>query len=96
MTLDIRETGNAGNGRHERAIRQDVVHPGAARRADQCGAETFPVGGRGADAAAGHVLLRIIPNTVVVAFATGEILQVLLLAGPFGLGQSRLGQSRLG
>ncbi|MFL5251735.1 MAG: C4-dicarboxylate transporter DctA [Rhodopila sp.] len=39
-------------------------------------------------------LLNIIPNTVVDAFAKGEILQVLLFAILFGLGLSRLGQER--
>ena len=37
-------------------------------------------------------LLNIIPNTVVDAFAKGEILQVLLFAILFGLGLSRLGE----
>jgi aerobic C4-dicarboxylate transport protein len=37
-------------------------------------------------------LLNIIPNTVVDAFAKGEILQVLLFAVLFGLGLSRLGE----
>ncbi len=37
-------------------------------------------------------LLNIIPNTVVDAFARGEILQVLLFAVLFGLGLSRLGE----
>src|SRR6201986_880852 len=36
-------------------------------------------------------LLHIIPNTVVDAFAKGEILQVLLFAVLFGLGLSRMG-----
>jgi aerobic C4-dicarboxylate transport protein len=36
-------------------------------------------------------LLNIIPNTVVDAFAKGEILQVLLFAVLFGLGLSRMG-----
>jgi aerobic C4-dicarboxylate transport protein len=36
-------------------------------------------------------LLNIIPNTVVDAFAKGEILQVLLFAALFGLGLSRMG-----
>ena len=39
-------------------------------------------------------LLNIIPNTVVDAFAKGEILQVLLFAILFGLGLSRLGNQR--
>ncbi len=39
-------------------------------------------------------LLNIIPNTVVDAFAKGEILQVLLFAVLFGLGLSRLGAER--
>lgn len=39
-------------------------------------------------------LLNIIPNTVVDAFAKGEILQVLLFAVLFGLGLSRLGNER--
>jgi aerobic C4-dicarboxylate transport protein len=37
-------------------------------------------------------LMNIIPNTVVDAFAKGEILQVLLFAILFGLGLSRLGE----
>ena len=37
-------------------------------------------------------LMNIIPNTVVDAFAKGEILQVLLFAVLFGLGLSRLGE----
>lgn len=37
-------------------------------------------------------LLNIIPNTVVDAFAKGEILQVLLFAILFGLGLSRMGE----
>ena len=37
-------------------------------------------------------LLNIIPNTVVDAFAKGEILQVLLFAVLFGLGLSRMGE----
>jgi len=36
-------------------------------------------------------LLNIIPNTIVDAFAKGEILQVLLFAVLFGLGLSRMG-----
>ena len=39
-------------------------------------------------------LLNIIPNTVVDAFAKGEILQVLLFAVLFGLGLARLGGER--
>src|SRR3954471_23065113 len=39
-------------------------------------------------------LLNIIPNTVVDAFAKGEILQVLLFAILFGLGLSRMGNER--
>jgi aerobic C4-dicarboxylate transport protein len=38
-------------------------------------------------------LLNIIPNTVVDAFAKGEILQVLLFAVLFGLGLSRMGDT---
>jgi aerobic C4-dicarboxylate transport protein len=38
-------------------------------------------------------LLNIIPNTVIDAFARGEILQVLLFAVLFGLGLSRLGEN---
>jgi aerobic C4-dicarboxylate transport protein len=37
-------------------------------------------------------LLNIIPNTVIDAFAKGEILQVLLFAVMFGLGLSRMGE----
>ena len=37
-------------------------------------------------------LLNIIPNTVIDAFAKGEILQVLLFAVLFGLGLSRMGE----
>jgi len=37
-------------------------------------------------------LMNIIPNTVVDAFAKGEILQVLLFAVLFGLGLSRMGE----
>ncbi|MFO1025183.1 MAG: C4-dicarboxylate transporter DctA [Acetobacteraceae bacterium] len=39
-------------------------------------------------------LLNIIPNTVIDAFAKGEILQVLLFAVLFGLGLSRMGNER--
>jgi aerobic C4-dicarboxylate transport protein len=37
-------------------------------------------------------LLNVIPNTVMDAFAKGEILQVLLFAVLFGLGLSRMGE----
>ena len=72
-----------------------VVQPG--RRAEHRSRDLGQQGGRALRqrAASGrHVdfLLNIIPNTVVDAFAKGEILQVLLFAVLFGLGLSRLGE----
>src|SRR3978361_1039589 len=71
-----------------------VFQPGAGLNIDPSTLDSKAVA-RYADAPHQDVttfLLNIIPNTVVDAFAKGEILQVLLFAVLFGLGLSRLGE----
>jgi aerobic C4-dicarboxylate transport protein len=72
-----------------------VIRPGAGLHVDPATLDKSAVA-RYANAP--HVgvtdfLLNIIPNTVVDAFARGEILQVLLFAVLFGFGLSRLGEN---
>jgi aerobic C4-dicarboxylate transport protein len=71
-----------------------VIRPGAGLNVDVASLDPKAVA-RYVDAP--HVgvsdfLMNIIPNTVVDAFAKGEILQVLLFAVLFGLGLSRMGE----
>jgi aerobic C4-dicarboxylate transport protein len=71
-----------------------VLQPGAGLSIDPATLDSKAVA-RYADAPHQDVtafLLNIIPNTVVDAFAKGEILQVLLFAVLFGLGLSRMGE----
>jgi aerobic C4-dicarboxylate transport protein len=71
-----------------------VLQPGAGLNIDPATLDGKAVA-RYADAPHQDVvtfLLNVIPNTVVDAFAKGEILQVLLFAVLFGLGLSRLGE----
>jgi aerobic C4-dicarboxylate transport protein len=71
-----------------------VFQPGAGLNIDPSTLDSKAVA-RYADAPHQDVttfLLNIIPNTVVDAFAKGEILQVLLFAVLFGLGLSRMGE----
>src|SRR5207237_10313515 len=72
----------------------NVVQPGAGMNIDPA---TLDTKGIAAYAKPGQLqsttdfLLNIIPNTVVDAFAKGEILQVLLFAVLFGFGLHRFG-----
>ncbi|KUM44131.1 dicarboxylate/amino acid:cation symporter [Pseudomonas sp. EpS/L25] len=74
----------------------NVVQPGAGMNVD---VSTLDTKGIAAYAAAGEkqstidFLLNIIPSTVVNAFATGEILQVLFFAVLFGYALHRLGET---
>lgn len=72
-----------------------VIRPGDGLHVDPTSLDKSAVA-RYADAPHQGVtdfLLNIIPNTVIDAFARGEILQVLLFAVLFGLGLSRLGEN---
>lgn len=74
----------------------NVVQPGAGMNVD---VSTLDTKGIAAYAAAGEkqstidFLMNIIPSTVVNAFATGEILQVLFFAVLFGYALHRLGET---
>ncbi|SEP27712.1 dicarboxylate/amino acid:cation symporter [Pseudomonas sp. Snoq117.2] len=74
----------------------NVVQPGAGMNVD---VSTLDTKGVAAYAAAGEkqstidFLMNIIPSTVVNAFATGEILQVLFFAVLFGYALHRLGET---
>ncbi|KTS97127.1 C4-dicarboxylate transporter [Pseudomonas oryzihabitans] len=74
----------------------NIVQPGAGMNVD---VSTLDTKGIAAYAAAGEkqstidFLLNIIPSTVVNAFATGEILQVLFFAVLFGYALHRLGET---
>ncbi len=75
-----------------------VVQPGTGLNIDPATLDRKAIA-RYADAPHQDVtgfLLNIIPNTVVDAFARGEILQVLLFAVLFGLGLSRMGEQGKG
>ncbi|MBN8873626.1 MAG: dicarboxylate/amino acid:cation symporter [Rhodospirillales bacterium] len=72
-----------------------VIRPGAGLNVDPATLDKSAVA-RYANAphqGVADFLLNIIPNTVVDAFARGEILQVLLFAVLFGLGLSRMGKN---
>ncbi len=73
-----------------------VIQPGAGFNADVTKLDTKALAAYTTQAAKGHstvdFLLNIIPNSVVDAFAKGDILQVLLFAILFGFALSALGQ----
>jgi aerobic C4-dicarboxylate transport protein len=72
----------------------NVARPGAGMNVDIKTLDTKSVSaytGQGKMQGIVEILLNIIPNTFVDAFAKGEILQVLLLAVLFGIALQRLG-----
>jgi aerobic C4-dicarboxylate transport protein len=74
----------------------NVVQPGAGMNVDIKTLDTKSVSAyTGQDKMQGivEILLNIIPNTFVDAFAKGEILQVLLLAVLFGIALQHLGKN---
>ena len=73
----------------------NVVRPGAGMNVDIKTLDTGSVSaytGQGKMQGIVEILLNIIPNTFVDAFAKGEILQVLLLAVLFGIALQHLGK----
>src|SRR6202040_2085074 len=73
----------------------NTIQPGAGMNVDPATLDTKAVAAYtkpGQMQSTTEFVLNIIPNTVVDAFAKGEILQVLLFAVLFGLGLSRLGE----
>ena len=73
----------------------NVVHPGTGFNVDPSTLDTRAVADYAGQAKAQTVtdfLMHIIPNTVVDAFAKGDILQVVLLAILFGFALSIVGQ----
>jgi aerobic C4-dicarboxylate transport protein len=72
----------------------NVIKPGAGMNVDPASLDTRAVAaytGPGKMGTTAEFLLNIIPNTVVDAFAKGEILQVLLIAVLFGFALHRFG-----
>jgi aerobic C4-dicarboxylate transport protein len=72
----------------------NVVQPGAGMNVDASALDTKSIAaytGPGKMASTTEFVLNIIPNTVVDAFAKGEILQVLLFAVMFGFALHRFG-----
>jgi aerobic C4-dicarboxylate transport protein len=72
----------------------NVIRPGAGMNVDIKTLDTGSVSaytGQGKMQGIVEILLNVIPNTFVDAFAKGEILQVLLLAVMFGIALQRLG-----
>ena len=72
----------------------NLVHPGTGMNVDVATLDTKNVAaftGPGKMASTTDFLMNIIPNTVVDAFAKGEILQVLLFAVLFGFALHRFG-----
>jgi aerobic C4-dicarboxylate transport protein len=75
----------------------NVVRPGIGMNVDAASLDAGSVAaytGPGKMQSATDFLLNVIPNTVVDAFAKGEILQVLLFAILFGFALQRLGARR--
>ena len=73
----------------------NLVRPGAGLDIDPATLDPQAVAGYQAEAAARTVtdfLLHIIPETAVSAFASGEILQVLLVSLLFGFGLAMMGE----
>lgn len=73
----------------------NVIRPGAGINADVNTLDANAVATYAAGAksfTATDFILHIIPDTVIGAFASGEILQVLLFSVLFGLGLSRFGE----
>jgi aerobic C4-dicarboxylate transport protein len=72
----------------------NLVRPGAGINADVQSLDTKAIAGYAAEAKSRStvdLLLHIIPDSVVGAFASGEILQVLLFSVLFGLALARFG-----
>ena len=72
----------------------NVLQPGAGMNVDASTLDTKSIAAYTAPGKMGGTtdfLLNIIPNTLVDAFAKGEILQVLLIAGMFGFALHRFG-----
>jgi aerobic C4-dicarboxylate transport protein len=72
----------------------NIVQPGSGMNVDASALDTKQVAaftGPGKMASTTEFLIAIIPNTVVDAFAKGEILQVLLFAVMFGFALHRFG-----
>ena len=70
-----------------------LLHPGAGMNADPAKLDTSRIASyTGAHVTTVQFLLAIIPDTVVGAFAKGDILPVLFFAVLFGLGVARLGE----
>jgi len=73
----------------------NVVQPGAGMNIDPATLDNAAVQGyvaKAHDQSIVGFLLNIIPNTVVGAFADGEILQVLFFAIPFGIALALIGE----
>jgi aerobic C4-dicarboxylate transport protein len=74
----------------------NMVQPGAGMNVDPAHLDPGAVAKYVADAEKQHVvdfLMNLIPNTIVGAFATGDILQVLLFSVLFGFALHAVGQS---
>ncbi|WP_174874880.1 dicarboxylate/amino acid:cation symporter [Vogesella oryzae] len=74
----------------------NVLKPGAGMNVDPATLDTGAIAKfteKAADQSTVDFLMHIIPNSVVGAFADGEILQVLLFSVLFGAGLSLMGQS---
>ncbi|WP_407311582.1 dicarboxylate/amino acid:cation symporter [Pseudomonas sp. nanlin1] len=72
----------------------NVVKPGAGMHIDVSTLDASKIAGyvsQGADQSIIGFLLNVIPNTIVGAFATGDILQVLMFSVIFGFALHRLG-----
>jgi len=72
----------------------NIVQPGAGMNVDAASLDTKGIAaytGPGKMASTTEFLMNIIPNTVVDAFAKGEILQVLLFAVMFGFALHKFG-----
>src|SRR5690606_34765622 len=72
----------------------NVVQPGAGMHVDPASLDTSKIAAyaaAGAKQSTVDFLMNIIPNTVVGAFANGDILQVLFFSVLFGYALHRLG-----
>ena len=83
--------------RHLRLTVVKTVQPGAGVNADPATLDTKSIQQYAGPAKTPHTvdfLLNIIPETVVDAFAKGEILQVLLIAILFGIALAKFDQAK--
>jgi aerobic C4-dicarboxylate transport protein len=73
----------------------NLLHPGAGFNADPAKLDSHAIAqyaGAAKDQSAVDFLLNVIPNTVVDAFAKGDILPVVLISVLFGYALTRLGE----